>query len=395
MSRKPLRILHALGAMNPGGVETWLLHVLRYSDQNRFQFDFCTFGPHPGLYADEVAELGGSVLRCPKNRNIWSFQRKFRQILRDRRYDIVHSHVHLFSGAILRWAKAEGVHVRIAHSHTSLDEKPATYARRAYSSLMRLWIRRYATHGLAASSAAALELFGENWQADGRFHVLHCGIDLRPFQEPMDRNEIRKELGIPPGAQVVGHVGRFVAPKNHRFLLEIVRETLKSRPSFHFAFVGDGPLRAEIEVRAKQMGLSDRIHFVGARTDVPRLMLAAMDAFVFPSLWEGLPVTLIEAQAAGLRCLVSSAVTKEVSIGYCDLVFMDTSAGPGEWAKRLISMADTGRLENGPAIAAIGNSVFSVQHSINDLERVYLEQGLDHARLSVRDPFAGARSGQE
>jgi glycosyltransferase involved in cell wall biosynthesis len=367
-----IRVLHVLGTMDPGGVETWLMHLLRNIDRDRFQFDFCTCGPQPGLYAREIEQLGGKVLRCPKTANLVAFGCRFRRILRQGNYDVVHSHVHFFSGTVLRWASAEGVPMRIAHSHTSNDGKPEMWARRSYRKFMRLWIKQYATHGLAASRPAAARLFGNNWQADSRVRVLYCGIELDSFRQPINREEVRKELGIPVDAPVVGHVGRFVRPKNHRFLVEIAREVLRRRPETHFLFVGDGPLRPEIEARVKAMGLSDRIHFTGTRTDVPRLMVAAMDVFVFPSHWEGLPVTLIEAQAAGLECVISDRVSSEaVLLSQC-VESLPLSAVASHWASHVIKRLDAPRQELTPHIDMTAQSQFSIQESVRNLARVYL-----------------------
>jgi glycosyltransferase involved in cell wall biosynthesis len=349
--------------MNPGGVETWLLHVLKFIDRDRIQLHFCTFGPRPDLYASEVEKLGGKILRCPKGANFWSLQRRFRRILREGNYQIVHSHVHLFSGALLRWAKKEGVPVRIAHSHTQQDDKPDTIARHYYRGLMKSWINRYATHGLAASTLAAEQLFGDAWEKDRRFQVLHCGIDLRAFRQPVEREKARRELGIPVDALVVGHVGRFDAPKNHRFLLEVARETLSRRPDVHFLLVGDGPLRLEVEARAREMGLSGRIHFAGIRTDVPRLMRGVMDVFVFPSLWEGLPLTVIEAQAAGLRCILSEAVTSEVCVLPELLIRLALSEGSQQWAAQTIRALQLGKINCDTALQTLAQSDFCIESS--------------------------------
>jgi glycosyltransferase involved in cell wall biosynthesis len=371
MAPNQLRILHVLGTLDPGGVETWLLQVLKNIDRDRFQFNFCTFGPGPGLLTPEVERLGGKVLRCPKTSNLVSFSRRFRKILREGNYDAVHSHVHFFSGAVLRWANAEGVPIRIAHSHTSHDGKLDTWPRHSYRNLMRAWINRHATHGLAASKLAAAKLFGEDWQRDSRIRVLHNGIDLNPFYQPIAKQEVRSELGVPSDAPMVGHVGRFVTPKNHRFLVEIAREILKRRPDVHFLFVGDGPLRPEIEARAHAAGISDRIHFAGTRTDVPRIMRAAMDVFVFPSLWEGLPLAVIEAQAAGLHCILSEAVTEEASMLPEQVIQLPASKTPVQWAETTIDALGRARVPEGLVLEFIGKSNFCVSQSISNLSDLY------------------------
>jgi glycosyltransferase involved in cell wall biosynthesis len=358
--------------MNPGGVETWLLHTMRYIDPDRIQFHFCTFGPEPGLYAPEIEKLGGTILRCAKDENPFSLGRRFRQILRTGKYDAVHSHVTLFSGAVLRWAKAEGVSIRFAHSHNTHDDKPSTFARLLYRRLMKSWIHRYATHGLAASRPAAAALFGEHWEADGRFRVLYYGVDLHPFQEPSAREQVRRELGIPVDAPVVGHVGRFEAQKNHQFLLEIVGESLKRRPDIHFLLVGVGPLRSQIEARAEALGILANVHFTGIRTDVPRLMCDAMDFFLFPSLFEGLGLSLVEAQAAGLNCLASDAVPNEAAI-LPDLVeFLPLSTGARFWTTRLIERIDAPRVKLTLALNAVDQSRFSIRRSAQELTAAYM-----------------------
>jgi glycosyltransferase involved in cell wall biosynthesis len=369
-ARKQIRVLHALGSFDPGGVETWLLNVLKYIDREQFQLDFCTFGPSAGLNAKEVERLGGKILRCPKGANLWAFRNRFRQILLDGNYGVVHSHVHLFSGALLRWSKAEGVPIRIAHSHTSRDDRSNTLLRGYYSGRMRSWIKQYATHGLAASRLAARQLFGSNWEADSRFRVLYYGIDLTPFQYPVSREEVRAELGIPPGAPVVGHVGRFVQPKNHRFLIEVVGETLKRWPEVHFLLVGDGPLRPQVEAQAKAMGVSENVHFVGSRTDVPRLMRGAMDVLVLPSLWEGLPVTVIEGQAAGLRCVFSNVVTAEVSILPDQCVRLSLANGAEYWVTALMESLRSERPSVDCAVRAIARTEFCVQRSTDALSAI-------------------------
>jgi glycosyltransferase involved in cell wall biosynthesis len=371
MGQRQYRILHVLGSMNPGGVEAWLLQMLKHIERDHFQFDFCLCGTEAGLYAAEVERLGGKILRCPKGANLWSFRRRFRRTLREGNYDVVHSHVHFFSGALLHWAKAEGVPIRIAHSHNSHDGRSDSRARRFYRTLMKSCISRCATQGLAVSELAAAELFGENWRAESRFQILHHGLDLHPFQESFDRREVRSELGIPSDAPVIGHVGRFDEQKNHRFLLEVAHRLLKTRPDIHFLLIGDGPLRPEIEARVRELGLSREIHFVGVRTDVPRLMLAAMDLYLFPSLYEGLGLCLLEAQAAGLRCLVSDTVPKEVVRVPESIEFLPLTASKDYWVTKIILGLDAQRTEAVSILNGAVQSKFSTDRSLRHLRGLY------------------------
>jgi glycosyltransferase involved in cell wall biosynthesis len=276
-----------------------------------------------------------------------------------------------FSGALLRWANQEGVPIRIAHSHNTDDGKPGSFSRRIYRRAMKSWINRYATHGLAASKLAAAELFGENWLADQRFQALYYGLDLLPFQQPFSRDHVRAELGIPKGAPVVGHVGRFDHSKNQRFILDTAGAVLKCKPDVHFLLVGDGPLRPEIDASVRQMGLSQRIHCIGIRTDVPRLMLAAMDVFLFPSLHEGFGLCLLEAQAAGLRCVVSDTIPREVVRVPGSVEFLALSAGKDYWSTRIIKALGMPRLELVPARDPDAQSNFSMQRPLRELMGVY------------------------
>lgn len=371
MKRKAVRALHTLGAFNPGGVETWLRQIVKHIGHERIEFDFCTFAPQPGIYDEEMEKLGAKVIRCPKTSNLLSFRQRFRRILRDGSYDAVHSHVHLFSGTILRWANVEGVPIRIAHSHTARDDRAYTLPRRQYCRLMKSWIQSYATHGLAASRDAAAALFGEEWQSDKRFRVLHYGIDLLPLKESVVKDDVRHELGLPPGAPVVGHVGRFVPAKNHRFILKIAAELIRQRPNLQLLLVGDGQLRGETEAEARSKGLLSNIHFAGSRTDILRLMRGAMDAFVFPSLWEGLPLTLLEAQAAGLPCVISDSVTPEIEILSGQMIRMSLARSAGDWAAVTLAALQKNRLDGDDALKGFMATDFCLQRNSSILLELY------------------------
>jgi glycosyltransferase involved in cell wall biosynthesis len=371
--KRPTKILHCLGGLNPGGVETWLINLLRFIDSEQFRFDFCLFGCEAGWHGAETQRRGSQLYHCPRSPSS-TLHRRFRQILREGQYDVVHSHVHFFSGALLRWAAIERVPIRIAHSHTSRDGKPNSLARGVYRKLMKRWICRYATHGLAGSCLAAVDLFTGDWKNDPRVAVLHYGIDLQPFRGVVDEKLWRQRIGLAAETPVVGHVGNFVSAKNHRFFLEIADRISRRRPEVQFLMVGDGPLRAPIERRSQTIGLREKMRFLGTRTDVPRLLRSSVDAFLFPSLWEGLPMAVIEAQAAGLRCVISGEISEEVILFPEQVVRVSLSTDPEEWAEKVIESIDRGKLDAAMCTQALENTDFHIEHSLSRLVLLYSER---------------------
>ena len=296
------------------------------------------------------------------------YTRNLRRILREYGpYDVVHSHVHYFSGLVLRIAADAGVPVRIAHSHsdTSRIDSGTAWKRRLYLGLMRRWLYRYATAGIAASDLAATALWGVDWRNTPRWRKLYCGIDTTPFEATIDPQTVRTELNIMPDAYVLGHVGRFDVMKNHWFVLQIVHRARQTHRPLVALFVGDGPLRTEIVQQAIDLGIRDRIVFTGSRGDVPRLLLAGMDAFILPSSWEGLPVSAIEAQAAGLPVIISDVVTREVDIVPGLLTWLALPSGADAWLNACLASIQAPRpVSQRGALEIIKASPFNVQSGI-------------------------------
>jgi glycosyltransferase involved in cell wall biosynthesis len=371
----PIRIVHVLGMMERAGVETWLMHILRGLDRTRYQMDFIVHTSDPQAYDAEVRALGSRLIAVPHIHQPLKYAREFSRALRAYGpYDIVHSHVHRYSGFILRLAKRAGVPVRIAHSHLDAAdaEAHASTARRLYMQLMHRWLDRNMTMGLAVSDRAARDLFGPGWRRDPRHRLLFCGIDMEPFRTPVNPAEVRAEFGIPADAFVIGHVGRFRRQKNHTFLLQIAAEACTREPNARFLLVGTGEMRPEIERQAAAMGLHDRVVFAGARTDISRLMLGAMDAFLLPSLYEGLPLVLMEAQAAGLPCVYSDTIADEAAIVPVLVRQLPLTLPASGWAEALLALRRTapaiGREE---AFAIAAATPFNARTSWHELERVY------------------------
>lgn len=371
-----IRILHVVGGMNPGGIETWLMHVLRHINRDRFHLDFLVHTPHKCAYDEEILALGSKIIPCLDPSRPLAYATNFKESLsKYGPYDIVHSHVYHFSGYVLRLARQANIPTCIAHSHTdasSLEAKAGWY-RRLYLALMKRWIARYATVGVGVSRKAVVNLFGSNWD-DPRWRVLYCGTDLTLFRDTVNPAFVREQLGIPADALIIGHVGRFVEVKNHTFLIDIMVEVARREPQAYLLLVGDGSLRATIEQKVAQAGLSDHVIFAGIRSDVPRLMLSAMDVLLLPSLYEGLGLVLIEAQAAGLPCIFSDVIPEEADVVKPLVQRLSLSQPASDWANAIAATKTQLRINQAEALKLVEKSPFNIQTSVKELEKLYLEE---------------------
>jgi glycosyltransferase involved in cell wall biosynthesis len=371
----PLRILHVVGALTCGGVENWLLQVLQHIDRDRFQLDFMVHTAQPAAYDDSVKALGSRIIPCVSHSNPWRYASQFGPALSaNGPYHIIHSHVHYFSGFVLRLATKAGIPIRIAHSHndTSTEDRSAGWPRKLYMKRMRSWINKYATAGIAASREAAIALYGAAWDRDDRWRILYYGIECKRHPMVREKAQIRAEFGIPCDALLIGHVGMFRRQKNHAFLIEIIGCLVERMPNVYVLLVGDGPLRASVEARVARAGISRHIRFAGTRHDVQELLSAAIDVFLFPSLWEGLPLALLEAQAAGVPCVISDAITEEADVIPKLIRRMSLDQPVATWADAVLN-AQCHRPHISPeeALAQVENSPFSGRNSTRALEKFY------------------------
>jgi glycosyltransferase involved in cell wall biosynthesis len=373
-SARRIRVLHIVGGMGRGGVETWLLHILRHINRERFQMDFIVHTAEPCPYDDQVRALGGGILPCLRPDRPWRYAKNFRRILAAYGpYDIVHSHVHHYSGYALRLAQHAGVPVRIAHSHNdaSLQDISPSPLRWIYLTIAKHWIRCFATIGLAASGKAAEALFGRQWQRSSFCRLLYYGIDLAPFRAPADLS-IRAALQLCPDAFVIVHVGRFDEQKNHGFLLEIFSSVADADPRSRLVLIGDGPLRPAIERRVSELGLAQRVVFTGLRADVPRVLLGAANVFVMPSLHEGLPLAGLEAQAAGLPCVFADSITAELDVVPQLVTRLRLSDSSSDWARVLLAKRDQAPpITQDEALGVMQASPFDILRSAEELARLY------------------------
>lgn len=361
---KPIRILHVVTYMGRGGLETMIMNYYRYMDLSKVQFDFLVHRDFRADYDDEIESLGGRIYRLPQ---LIPWSKSYNEALdcffkSHPEYKIVHVHQDCLSGVILKAAQKQGVPVRIAHSHSSSQDKNLKYLIKLF--YMGL-IPRYATQLFACGKEAG------DWMFRGApYHIINNAVDTAKYTySPEKRTQMRGQLGISRDALVIGHVGRFDAVKNHTFLIDCFVQLKKQRDNAVLLLVGDGGLRQEIQEKVKACGLTDSVIFTGLRSDIPELM-QVMDIFVFPSLYEGLGIAAIEAQAAGLPCLVSDGVPEECTktdrVVHCAL-----KDGPQKWAEQILQMCHTARQDTSEQIAQAG---YDLKENALWLQNYYLEQ---------------------
>jgi len=321
--------------MDRGGAEMRTLDVIRGLDRSRFQFDFATLSGLPGSLDEEARALGATIHPC---RFGPGFIGRFRKILRQGHYDVVHSHVHHSSGLVLRLAASEEVPVRIAHFRNTRDRHPDGPQRKLQRLLMKHWLDQCATQILAVCDGAMRAAWSPEWESDPRCRVIYNGIDPALFANAPAG--AREELGIAPDAPLFVHIGSLNQSKNHRRLLEIFAAVLVRRPDARLLIIGRDIDGMEKCVRrwARELGVEGSTLILGERTDVPRLLQAA-DIELFPSLWEGLPGAVLEACAAGVPVLGSDIPgMREIARHLASVRLLSLAALNEEWASAALEL---------------------------------------------------------
>ena len=352
---EPQRLLCIVSNMDAGGAETFLMKMYRQIDRSRYQMDFVVSGDGRGYYEDEIEQLGGKVYRITrKTKDFAAYRRELAGAVRD---DGCPSVLKIGSDALsaidLWVAKKAGARRLAMRSSNASDGKGGlgTLLQRA----LRRPLTSVADVKIAPSDLAAEYTFGPKAVRRGEVHYLRNALDLDAYAFSAERRAaVRAELGIDADALVVGHVGRFAPQKNHGFLIETFAELLKARPDARLVLVGKGELEGDVRAKAEALGVLGSIVFTGVRSDVPAL-LSAFDVLALPSLYEGMPNVVIEAQAAGLACAVSDTVTRQADVtGLVEFLPIDDAAA---WARALGSAARAERPDTKAAMVAAGYDV--------------------------------------
>lgn len=329
---EPIRVLHILQRMEAGGTQALLMNIYRKIDRTKVQFDFLVVYKEKQFYDDEIEKMGGHVYKLSfrEDLNLPKFQKDLAVFFtQHHEYKIVHCHAYTIGYFCLKAAKKAGIPVRIAHSHSNAAVHDVKLPLKL---IMQKLFTRYSTDLFACSEEAGKFAFKGK-----KFGIVQNAIDSQKFIADANiREEIRKALRV-ENKFVVGHVGRMQPEKNHDFLIDVFAELKKSKPDAELILVGTGPLEDKVKSKVVEKGLSDCVHFLGNRKDMNRIY-QAMDVFVFPSLFEGLGIVAIEAQAAGVPIVCSEGLPPETDITpiYQKLLLSD---GAEKWANVALEMA--------------------------------------------------------
>lgn len=364
MNGERIRVLHIIRHMNIGGAETLIMNLYRNIDREKIQFDFLVFGE--GSFDKEINQLGGKIYYMKYLTEIGQirFKKNLIEFFRTHReYKIIHSHIDQVSGIILEAANKAKVPVRISHSHSTGNSN--NYIAKIYKQMLQNKINKNANVFFACSENAAKWLFKD---LGYKAYIINNGIDTEKFAfSEENRNQIRKEFNIPKDIKVMGHVGSLITVKNHKFILKIFKEYIKTNPNTVLMLVGDGILKEKLKRDTEKLNIEKNVFFIGIRSDVQKFY-SAFDMFIFPSLYEGISTALIEAQTNGLIIFASNTVDSKTDITKT-INFIDLNDSAENWAKK-IEKTDIKRYNN---IEKIKENGFDIKKIAENLQEKYYE----------------------
>lgn len=356
------KVLIVTGAMTVGGIQNQLMHLLRQADKTKFQIDFTTTEDHP-FYQDEIESLGGQCIYIPptEGRHFLRYCRALYRVLKNGKYDIIHSNELFHSGMVLLTARLAGVKHRFVHAHNwkegnDPDEKKGVI-RRIYNRVMRVLIRANATDFIACSSYAGRFLYGEKVTNKPNYHLVFNSVDTSRFIERFDDNETGEFCDA--GIVNVLQVGRFTPVKNQLFTVEIAAELKRRGENIRILCAGNVGEEYDEKVRTKirEYGLENEMLLLGVRKDIDVLMRKS-SAFLLPSLYEGMPLVMIEAQASGLPCVTADTYSREVDFGIGKVQWLDLKDGAAAWADAIERAVRIGRANKTDVVEAIKKGSF-------------------------------------
>lgn len=367
--RKPIRVLHYGMSSNVGGIESFIMNVYRNIDKRKFQFDFLAF-ENPIAYDDEIKELGGRIYYLTSRRENFIENHKQLVAFFKEHLEYKNVHVHINTCSYIKpiiMASNYGNRNIIVHSHN--EWKGSNLRTKLMHNLNKSKVVKRASHLIACSDVAGNYMFKTNNSvSNSNFKIIKNAIDSQQYRyDSKIRKEMRESLAL-EGKFVIGHVGRFSYQKNHDFILDVFKRIHQQDSNSILLLVGNGELEEKIKDKINKLKLEKSVQMLGIRNNIPQL-LQAMDVFLFPSHYEGLPFTLIEAQAAGLPCVISDEISEEVCLTKC-IEFKSLNESAKEWAKFILKYKNNnGRIDT---LQEIIESGFEINSQIEELEKIYV-----------------------
>ena len=361
-----IQILMVLGNTGRGGAQTFAMNVLRMIDKEKYQVDFAVNEIRENGYTEEIYELGSKIHVIPffKGYNWRSYIEAWRKLLTENHYDIIHGHVSSSASIYLKEAKRHGCST-IVHSHSAGYR--GNNVEQAIKMVFTLGAKKYADYWFACSKPAAIRLFGKDYKSNPNYYDIPNAIVTDNYIfNPNVRQRIRRDLGIDDKTRLYGHVGSFTAPKNHDFLLEVFAAILKENQNAYLVLAGQGERKQDIELKIASLGIQDKVKMVGNVGNANEYMMA-MDLMVFPSFFEGFPITVLEAQATGLPIILSDSITDEVNLTEC-VYPMSLNLSAEDWAQKCECISATDRAKANQIIA---DSKYNMKNCVGTIMSVY------------------------
>ncbi|RST72548.1 glycosyltransferase family 1 protein [Siminovitchia acidinfaciens] len=370
----PKRVLHIVSSMGRGGAETLIMNIYRNIDRKKLQFDFITHSKASGDFDDEIKSMGGTIYNISSlgTKGPMNYIKQLVNVMSSNDYVAVHAHTDYQSGFPALAAKICGIKNRICHSHSNFWLKSNSFKTWFTLKILQALIKSSATKFCSCSEEAAEFLFGKRTVINGGVHILKNGIDISEYIdiEANSRESVLKELDLSEDTKIVGHVGRFSESKNHKFILKIMKKLVEEDNRFTAVLIGDGPLRKTIEMEAKKLRIRDHIKFLGVRSDIPRLM-NAFDVFLFPSLFEGFGIVMLEAQCSGTPCIASDFVPKSTDMELGLVKYFQLEDDIDKWCDGIKAAVLMDGPTNNSRIKNISKLGFNIQENLNDWLKLY------------------------
>lgn len=369
---KPIRILQAFVANDKGGLTGYICQNYRFIDKKKIQFDFLTFETKPLDFEQEFISYGARFFHIPRPSHLWGYTFSLKKILAQNSYSAIHFNMSYANFIPILIANMLGKKRIIVHSHsTDIDDK-RLYVRGiklGIHKIGRQLFRYIATDYFACSKLAAEWMYPDSIMQSSKYHFAKNAINASKYlYNSQIREKVRNNLHLSKNTFVIGHIGRFTYQKNHEFLIDVFYKLLGKEKNALLLLIGDGPEKTKIKKKVEQLGIINNVLFLGQRNDVPQI-LQAMDCFVLPSRFEGLGIVGVEAQAAGLSCILSAEIPEEIDISG-NVQFLPLDCPLNQWSEAILSTRGQKRITTDIMLKKSG---YSIRDSIKEIEKIYLK----------------------